>query len=245
MPANAVIQVREGTAAAWTAANPYLAAGEIGWETDTGQYKVGTGIAQWVSLPYGGINGPAQTSVLESFGDGSDGNITIASGTTTLVRDMYYNNLTINGTGILNVAGYRVFVLGTFDISAAQVGAVISNATSGATATTQTGGVTGTGITAATVGGSGNGTAGTTGTAAAGTTAAAPAAQTPANGGAGGASGSGGAGNTGGANAGGPSGAGGTVALALPLQRWENNLLRGISLLVAGAGGRGGSSGGG
>lgn len=45
--------------------------------------------------------------------DGSDGDVTISSGTTTLTRDMYYNNLTVNGTGTLVTAGYRVFVKGT------------------------------------------------------------------------------------------------------------------------------------
>ncbi len=43
------------------------------------------------------------------FGDGSDGDVTI-SVNTTLVRDMYYNNLTIN-TGVwLKPNGFRVFV---------------------------------------------------------------------------------------------------------------------------------------
>lgn len=46
------------------------------------------------------------------FGDGSDGNVTIA-GTVTLTRDMYYNNLEIPSGQILDPAGYRVFVKGT------------------------------------------------------------------------------------------------------------------------------------
>jgi hypothetical protein len=35
------IQVRRGTAAQWTAANPTLDSGEIGFETDTGKFKIG------------------------------------------------------------------------------------------------------------------------------------------------------------------------------------------------------------
>jgi len=46
------------------------------------------------------------------FGDGSDGDVTIAS-TTTLTRDMYYNNLTVNSGIALNTNGYRIFVKGT------------------------------------------------------------------------------------------------------------------------------------
>jgi hypothetical protein len=45
-------QVRRGTAAAWTAANPTLAAGEFGAESDTGYLKLGTGLVAWATLPY-------------------------------------------------------------------------------------------------------------------------------------------------------------------------------------------------
>lgn len=46
------IQTRRGTAAEWTAANPVLAAGEQGYETDTGKVKVGDGTTAWTALPY-------------------------------------------------------------------------------------------------------------------------------------------------------------------------------------------------
>lgn len=46
------IQVRRGTAAQWTSANPTLAAGEIGAETDTGKFKIGDGTTAWTSLGY-------------------------------------------------------------------------------------------------------------------------------------------------------------------------------------------------
>lgn len=48
----AVIQVKRGTAAAWTSANTVLAAGEIGFETDTRKFKVGDGSTAWPSLSY-------------------------------------------------------------------------------------------------------------------------------------------------------------------------------------------------
>lgn len=53
-----LIQLRRGTAAQWTAANPVLAQGEIGIELDTGQFKVGNGTTAWAGRPYGGIQGP-------------------------------------------------------------------------------------------------------------------------------------------------------------------------------------------
>lgn len=52
-----VFQFRRGTAAAWTAANPVLASGEIALETNTGQFKIGDGTTAWNSLAYGGVTG--------------------------------------------------------------------------------------------------------------------------------------------------------------------------------------------
>ena len=52
------IQLRRDNAAAWALANPVLADGEIGWERDTHQFKVGNGSTPWNDLPYGGLQGP-------------------------------------------------------------------------------------------------------------------------------------------------------------------------------------------
>lgn len=46
------IQNRRATAAQWTAANPVLAAGEIGFELDTNKVKVGDGLKAWAALAY-------------------------------------------------------------------------------------------------------------------------------------------------------------------------------------------------
>ncbi len=46
------MQQRRDTAANWTANNPVLGAGEIGFETDTQLMKIGNGTAAWNSLPY-------------------------------------------------------------------------------------------------------------------------------------------------------------------------------------------------
>lgn len=45
-----------------------------------------------------------------AFGDGSDADPNLSSGTTTLSRDMYYENLTLSGTAVLQPSGYRIFV---------------------------------------------------------------------------------------------------------------------------------------
>jgi hypothetical protein len=52
MPRGQLIQVRSGTAAAWVSANPILAAGEPGLESDTGKEKRGDGATAWTSLAY-------------------------------------------------------------------------------------------------------------------------------------------------------------------------------------------------
>jgi hypothetical protein len=54
------------------------------------------------------VNTPNATT----FGDGSDGNITISS-PTTLTRDMYYNNLTVSST--LTTNGFLIFVKNKID----------------------------------------------------------------------------------------------------------------------------------
>lgn len=70
-------QLRRGTAAEWTAANPILAAGEMGVETDTQQFKIGNGSSAWNSLSYGGLVGPTGPSGPGGGGTG-DSNLAFA-----------------------------------------------------------------------------------------------------------------------------------------------------------------------
>lgn len=49
------MQFRRDTAANWTAYNPILLEGELGFELDTDQYKLGDGIHNWNNLPYRGM----------------------------------------------------------------------------------------------------------------------------------------------------------------------------------------------
>jgi len=49
------IQFRRGLAAAWTSADPTLAAGELAIETDTDFYKIGDGSTAWTSLDYSSL----------------------------------------------------------------------------------------------------------------------------------------------------------------------------------------------
>lgn len=53
------LQNRRDTAANWTSNNPTLAAGEIGYETDTTKFKIGDGTTAWSSLAYAYAAGTA------------------------------------------------------------------------------------------------------------------------------------------------------------------------------------------
>jgi len=46
------LQIRRGTASNWTSSNPTLESGEIGFETDTGNVKIGDGTNLWNDLAY-------------------------------------------------------------------------------------------------------------------------------------------------------------------------------------------------
>ena len=53
------IQHRRDTSANWTSANPLLSQGEVGYEYDTGRFKVGNGTQAWNLLSYSsGVTGP-------------------------------------------------------------------------------------------------------------------------------------------------------------------------------------------
>ena len=46
------IQVRRDSSADWTTINPVLSEGEIGFETNTGKFKIGNGSSVWSALDY-------------------------------------------------------------------------------------------------------------------------------------------------------------------------------------------------
>lgn len=70
------IKLRRDTAANWTAANPILAAGEPGLETDTSRVKYGDGTTVWTDLEYasGGSDGAAGLT--------DEGNVIVTAGST-------------------------------------------------------------------------------------------------------------------------------------------------------------------
>lgn len=46
------IKHRRDTAADWVTKNPILSAGELGYEMDTGKFKMGNGVSRWLTMTY-------------------------------------------------------------------------------------------------------------------------------------------------------------------------------------------------
>lgn len=69
---SAKIQVRRDTAAAWTAANPTLLRGEIGFEYDTKKVKIGDGSTAWTSLAYALVSETMVQDLIDLHADRTD-----------------------------------------------------------------------------------------------------------------------------------------------------------------------------
>lgn len=177
-----------------------------------------------------------------AFGTGLDGNVTISSGTTTLTNDAYYNNLTISGTGKISTNGFRIYVKSILDISAAPAGAIEDVTTSGGNSGGTTAGAQAGGINSGTIGRGQRGNAAVAGSVAAGV---AGGAASTTNTLAVRVGGRGGAGGLGASGAGGVAGGIPTISNRYALKKYQENLLRGVSLLGGGSQGSSGGSGGG
>lgn len=106
------------------------------------------------------------------YGDGSSGDVTISSGTTTLTAPLFARTLTISGTGQLEPRGYPVYAH-VLDLRNAPEKAIYAGGNAGGNTATTTGGTvgsvptaglwsTGRAGTAGRDGGTGNGSVGTT-----------------------------------------------------------------------------------
>ena len=62
------ILLRRDTSSNWTSGNAVLASGEVGYETNTGKFKIGNGSTAWTSLGYS-IASNISSAVLNDLGD--------------------------------------------------------------------------------------------------------------------------------------------------------------------------------
>jgi hypothetical protein len=91
-----IIQLKRGTAAAWTSANTVLSAGEMGFETDTKKMKVGDGTTAWNSLSYTVTDGDITAVVAGTglSGGSTSGSATLAIDTSVVVDKTTAQTLT-------------------------------------------------------------------------------------------------------------------------------------------------------
>ena len=95
---NSTVKVKRATAVRWASQNPVLAAGEIGYETDTRKMKLGDGTSSWTQLSYLVADGTGSGT-----GTGTGGQAaTIRIGTVTTLR--YNQNATVVNSGTSTAA---------------------------------------------------------------------------------------------------------------------------------------------
>ena len=125
------IQLRRGTASAWTAANPTLAIGEFAVETDTDKYKIGDGSTAWTSLGYSSLPSNAIATTGGTFtgtvnfgadGTGQDVNFFSSTAGDHMKWDASEEQLVITGTAgatALNIADGNVVIAGDLTVNGA------------------------------------------------------------------------------------------------------------------------------
>lgn len=90
-----VLQHRRDTAANWTSKDPTLAAGELGFETDTLKFKIGDGATAWTVLAY-------QAAVAYTDEEAQDAVGTILTDSTTV--DFTYTDATPEITAAVKIS---------------------------------------------------------------------------------------------------------------------------------------------
>jgi hypothetical protein len=109
------IQVRRGLASEWTAANPVLAAGEMGVETNTNLFKFGNGSSTWTALAYANNS---DVAIGEISQDAINTALTMGAGLTKTYNDGA-NTITITvDTDVVSTRAFATTAAGTAQTAA-------------------------------------------------------------------------------------------------------------------------------
>jgi hypothetical protein len=122
MPVVTQFQFRRGTAAQWTSTNPTLGAGEPGYETDTGKFKVGNGSTAWNSLAYTGAGTVTSVTAGTGLSGGaitSSGTIAIDSTVATLTGSQTLTNKTLTTPVITSISNSGTVTIPTGTVTLA------------------------------------------------------------------------------------------------------------------------------
>lgn len=117
MARNALIQVRRDTATNWTSLNPTLAAGEIGFESNTGLFKIGDGSTAWSSLGYAATTASSTATLT---------NKTIALGSNTVSGSISQFNSAVTDADIATLAGSETLTNKTIALGSNTVSGSVS-----------------------------------------------------------------------------------------------------------------------
>lgn len=110
------LQNRRDTSSNWTTNNPTLAAGEIGYETNTGKFKIGDGTTAWTSLGYtqnGTVTSITAGTGLSGGTITSTGTIAIDSTVATLTGSQTLTNKTLTTPVISSITNTGTLTLPT------------------------------------------------------------------------------------------------------------------------------------
>ena len=142
------IQIRRGNAAAWTAANPILAQGELGMEIDTFKIKVGNGSATWTALSYfpvhwdavngkpaviaAGADKAAARAAIDAASLDSNGKVPISQLPASLMQYQGVWDASTNTPSIVDGTGdngdvYRVTVAGERNLGSGSISFVVGD----------------------------------------------------------------------------------------------------------------------
>lgn len=83
------MQHRRATSTSWTSSNPVLSAGELGFESDTGYFKIGDGVTAWNSLLYFTVDAAPIPDTLGTFEEWTSGISDTVPAGVTYIKELF------------------------------------------------------------------------------------------------------------------------------------------------------------